>query len=288
MKRFVYPLILLFACCLFSCESQGPNGNGNEPVKYIVEYSSWTTYQQSLPSEYLNIPSKTLYTRKQGDSKYLLGMEQYSDNKLEVSMDVTNDGNKEVRNIQCLQCSDEYKLQDETYIWQDEQRTKCKEWSNSYGSKTIIEYDNKDRQVAVYSYYNDKLVYEYSCKYVGLKKYGEGKDYTADGSLIWVSNDTVTYVDKTFSQILLSCSAGRETSNGRVNTSRTEYEYGPYGIISSRDKSIKYDSNGNVSFIYERQCSYTWSDALNNTYKGEGYENGHLTNKYEGYEKYTY
>lgn len=290
MKNYLYPIIMLFACSLFSCESQEPGDNGNgdekEPVKYLIESSSVCTYAEDPTASYLNIPIKQIYTRKQGDSKFLLGVEQYSSDVLTFRTVVTNEGNKEIHTVECFMCNEEARFSTETYIWHDEQRTKYKEYSDQYG-KQEVQYDDKNREIAAKNYQNDQLVVESKFEYVGLTQYAEHKQYNLLGELEFIKFDTVTYVDDAFTQPKLARYAQKSPTLDLRGTWYAEYEYGPYGILSKRTTDVVSEPGGAVS-EYVTQITYTWINDLYVTYVEEASLNKKVYNISEGYIKYTY
>lgn len=284
-KGFIYMLFAGIMGSLSSCESNElSNGSidSNNQTKYVIEEASWSTYSLGDTSgEFNNKVSKTIYTRKLGDSKYLLAIDSYYDGNLYNHVDVVNEGNKEVRSVSGGGFQ-------ETTIYYDEQRTKTKEYWNSYGDSNIVEYDEMDRELLVKSYYNKRLAAEIDFKYVGLTKYMEKKQYSTSGRLELLYYDTLTYVDNTFKQVKQSCTSTVEVSSSKVlNRCVVENTYGPHGIVTKKTTGISYGQGDNV-YEYIYYVNNTWEDALNYTFKEESYLNGDLQSKFEGYTKFTY
>lgn len=293
MKRLIYPLMMLMALCLFSCEMPEPDDNNKDdnPVqttgeKYIVESCSWYTYvadeqQNGVP---LNTPIKVVHTRKQGDSKILLGTSQYEGDKLTFQIEVVNEQKKEIQNLKYPEQMDGF----QTTIWLDDERTMVKETKNYYGDRSVLEYDAQGKLIAIKGYFNDQLRETQQVTYKGNIQYRFIEVKESDGSLYALKYDTIEYVDDSFKQIKWYHSKEEHFSPEQTYERYDEYEHGPYGVLSSNSYQKIYDENGNIIGDYATTNTLTWTDELNNTYRVESYSDRKLITISEGYNKYTY
>lgn len=303
MKRFVNSLLFIFVLSFMACENQGPNQNNqnagntgnvqpndsigttdsinNSKTKYLIEEYRKIVYlsPDNVVDEDTYLPYTAIYERHK-DARLLKGVETYVGDELREKAVVEYEGN-----TQYTQSSlgEDYS---QTIIWLDEKHDKPKEIITLFNT-SVYTYDAVGRLSHIGYYVENVLNNEEKYTYDGLTQYlNSERDkgmYTQ-----YLRNDTIVYLDDSYEKVSYRRQVSVFGMPERYYISQSFYEYGPYGLIKEYGDAKHFGLNGELDEFNEWTVTYTWEDDLNCSWVEDFYKNGKLSQRREGYMKYTY
>jgi hypothetical protein len=153
--------------------------------------------------------------------------------------------------------------------------------------KTAIEKEIEDRTQADDELRENVLNNEEKYTYDGLTQYlkceRDKGTYTQ-----YLRNDTIVYLDDSYEKVSYRRQVSVFGMPERYYNSQSFYEYGPYGLIKEYGDAKHFGLNGELDEFNEWTVTYTWEDDLNCSWVEDFYKNGKLSQRREGYMKYTY